>query len=115
MTYTETTRTSWFTKLKNGVIGTLVGIVLVLVAVYFLFWNEGRAIQTYRALVEGAGLVVSVDSSKVDAANDGKLVHISGAVKPIDEAVASGTCIRPATNSRVELIISAERPNCRRG
>lgn len=87
MTYTETTRTSWFTKLKNGVIGTLVGIVLVLVAVYFLFWNEGRAIQTYRALVEGAGLVVSVDSSKVDAAHDGKLIHVTGAVKPNGEVV----------------------------
>lgn len=87
MTYTETTRTSWFTKLKNGVIGTLVGIVLVLVAVYFLFWNEGRAIQTYRALVEGAGLVVSVDSSKVDPAFDGKLVHVTGPVKPNGEVV----------------------------
>lgn len=82
MTYTETTRTSWFTKLKNGLVGTLIGIVLILVAIYFLFWNEGRAIQTYRALVEGAGLVVSIDSAKVDAANDGKLVHISGPVKP---------------------------------
>lgn len=87
MTYTETTRTSWFTKLKNGVIGTLVGIVLILVAIYFLFWNEGRAIQTYRALVEGAGLVVSIDSNKVDAALDGKLVHITGAVKPNGEVV----------------------------
>ena len=82
MTYTETTRTSWFTKLKNGLIGTLIGIVLVLVAIYFLFWNEGRAIQTYRALVEGAGMVVSVDSGRVDAANDGRLVHVAGAVKP---------------------------------
>ena len=87
MTYTETTRTSWFTKLKNGVIGTLVGIVLVLVAVYFLFWNEGRAIQTYRALVEGAGLVVSIDSGNVDAALDGKLIHITGPVKPNGEVV----------------------------
>jgi len=85
MTFTETTRTSWFTKLKNGVIGTLIGIVLVLVAIYFLFWNEGRAIQTYRALVEGAGLVVSVDSGSVDAANDGKLVHITGPVTPNGE------------------------------
>jgi hypothetical protein len=87
MTYTETTRTSWFTKLKNGLVGTLVGIVLVLVAIYFLFWNEGRAIQTYRALVEGAGLVVSIDSSKVDAALDGKLVHITGPVKPNGDVV----------------------------
>src|SRR5690606_20119293 len=56
--------------------------ILILVAIYFLFWNEGRAIQTYRALAEGAGLVVSIDSGKVDGANEGKLVHITGAVKP---------------------------------
>jgi hypothetical protein len=87
MTYTETTRTSWFTKLKNGVVGTLIGIVLILVAIYFLFWNEGRAIQTYRALVEGAGLVVSIDSSKIDSALDSKLVHITGPVKPNGEVV----------------------------
>lgn len=82
MSYTETTTTSWFTRIKNALIGILIGIVLILVSIYFLFWNEGRAIQTYRALVEGAGLVVSIDSAKVDAANDGKLVHIAGPVKP---------------------------------
>jgi hypothetical protein len=87
MSYTETTRTSWFTKLKNGFIGTLSGIVLVLVAIYFLFWNEGRAIHTYQALAEGAGKVVSIDSGTVDAANEGKLVHITGPVKPIGDVV----------------------------
>ncbi|MGV3551560.1 TMEM43 family protein [Rhizobium sp.] len=87
MSFTETTRTSWFTKLKNGVVGTLIGVVLILVAVYFLFWNEGRAIHTYQALVEGAGKVVSIDSASVDAANEGKLVHITGPVKPNGEVV----------------------------
>ncbi len=82
MSYTETTTTSWFTRIKNALVGILIGIVLILASIYFLFWNEGRAIQTYRALVEGAGLVVSIDSAKVDAANNGKLVHISGPVKP---------------------------------
>ncbi|MBL0370473.1 TMEM43 family protein [Rhizobium sp. KVB221] len=81
MSYTETTTTSWFTRIKNALIGILVGIVLILVSIYFLFWNEGRAIQTYRSLVEGAGLVVSVDSARTDPANDGKLIHITGPVK----------------------------------
>lgn len=81
MSFTETTTTSWFTRIKNALIGILIGIVLILAAIYFLFWNEGRAIQTYRSLVEGAGLVISVDSAKIDAANEGKLVHIEGPVK----------------------------------
>lgn len=80
MSYTETTTTSWFTRLKNGVVGTLIGVVVILVSIYFLFTNEGRAINTYRALVEGAGLVISVDANSIDSANDGKLIHVSGPV-----------------------------------
>lgn len=83
MSYTETTTTSWFTRIKNALIGILIGFVLIVASIYFLFWNEGRAIQTYRSLVEGAGLVVSIDSAAVDAANEGKLVHISGPVKAV--------------------------------
>jgi cbb3-type cytochrome oxidase subunit 3 len=82
MSYTETTTTSWFTRIKNALIGILIGLVLVIAGIYFLFWNEGRAIQTYRALADGAGRVVSIDSGRVDPANDGKLVHITGPVKP---------------------------------
>lgn len=67
MSYTETTTTSWFTRIKNALTGIVIGIILILVSIYFLFWNEGRAIQTYRALAEGAGLVVSVDSTGIDA------------------------------------------------
>jgi hypothetical protein len=86
MSFTETTTTSWFTRIKNALVGILIGILLILASIYFLFWNEGRAIQTYRALAEGAGLVLSIDSAKVDAANDGKLVHISGPVTAIGTA-----------------------------
>jgi hypothetical protein len=81
MSFTETTTTSWFTRIKNALVAILIGLVLILVSGYFLFWNEGRAIQTYRSLVEGAGVVISVDSNTVDAANEGKLVHIEGPVK----------------------------------
>lgn len=80
MPVTETVTTSWFQKIKNALIGFVVGIILVLASIYFLFWNEGRSIETYRSLVEGAGLVIAVDSAAPDAANDGKLVHISGPV-----------------------------------
>ena len=38
--------------------------------------------QTQRSLTEGASLVVSADPARVDPANDGKLVHVSGDLKP---------------------------------
>ena len=56
--------------------------MLIVGSSIFLFWNEGRAVQTQRSLTEGASLVVSVDPARVDPANDGKLVHLSGDLKP---------------------------------
>jgi hypothetical protein len=61
--------------------GVLFGLVLVGGAGVFLFWNEGRAVQTQRSLAEGASLVASVDTARVDPANDGKLIHVTGDLK----------------------------------
>lgn len=88
-TFTVTTHTSWFTRLKNSVVGVLIGLILLVAMVVLLFWNEGRAVQTARSLAEGAGIVQSVSSDTFDAANNGKLVHVTGAVttpfKPSDQ------------------------------
>ncbi|MGE0701223.1 MAG: TMEM43 family protein, partial [Hyphomicrobiaceae bacterium] len=58
----------------------LIGVVLVVLMVVGLFWNESRAVQTALSLTEGAGAVVSVGADSVDPANDGKLVHVAGPV-----------------------------------
>ncbi|HRX36178.1 MAG TPA: TMEM43 family protein [Aestuariivirga sp.] len=60
----------------------LFGLLLVIAACVLLFWAEGRAVKTARALEEGSGLVVSVDAGSIDPANEGQLVHISGSVVP---------------------------------
>ena len=75
---TETTSVSWFQKLMEAAIGVLVGLAFVVVTGGVLFWNEGRAVQTYRSLAEGAGLVIDVANDRVDAGNDGKLIHVQG-------------------------------------
>lgn len=59
----------------------LVGIVLIAVSTILLFWNEGYAVQTARSLDEGAGIVVTAQPAKVEPANEGKLVHVSGDLK----------------------------------
>ncbi len=63
------------------------GLILVIGACILLFWAEGRAVKTARALEEGKGLVVEVDATKIDAGNEGKLVHISGDAVPQDVPV----------------------------
>ncbi|MCB1507707.1 MAG: TMEM43 family protein [Hyphomicrobiaceae bacterium] len=78
---TVTTRTGFFTRIKNALTGIGVGILLILGAIVLLFWNEGRAVTTARTLAEGAGAVVTVSPDRVDPANEGRLIHLSGAAR----------------------------------
>ena len=82
--FREVTSVSWFGRIKRAVGGVVFGLLLVVLMVIGLFWNEGRAVQTARSLAEGSGAVVSVGTERVDAANDGKLVHVSGPVTASD-------------------------------
>lgn len=76
--FTETTSTGWFSRIGNSIKGILVGLIMVVIAFPVLFWNEGRAVKTRKDLNQGAKDFVMVDAAKVDASNDGKLVHFSG-------------------------------------
>ncbi len=81
MAITVVTHRSWFSRLGNSVIGSIIGLLLVVGMVALLFWNEGRAVKTAKALEEGAGAVVTVDANSIDPSHDGKLVHIAGPAK----------------------------------
>lgn len=72
------TRQGWGSRLGGSIKGAIVGVLLSIVAVPLLFWNEGRAVKRARTLAEGAGKVVSVPAASVDAAREGALVHVSG-------------------------------------
>ncbi|RVD74111.1 MAG: hypothetical protein E5V62_07070 [Mesorhizobium sp.] len=78
--FQEVTSVSWFGRIKRAVGGVVFGLILIVLMVIGLFWNEGRAVQTARSLAEGAGTVVSVGVDKIDAGNDGRLVHVTGPV-----------------------------------
>ena len=76
--YTEVTSQSWGSRIGGAFKGILLGIILFFVAFPFLFWNEGRAVKTYKTLQEGGKTVIEVAADSVDAANEGKLIHVSG-------------------------------------
>ena len=69
---------SWVQRLGSSFKGVLFGFVLFIAGFPILFWNEGRAVDTAKRLKEGAGAVVDVPADKVDPANEGQLVHVSG-------------------------------------
>jgi transmembrane protein TMEM43 len=87
--FTVTTSKSWFSRIAESIKSVLVGLILFVAAFPILFWNEGRAVKTARSLEEGAGAVVSVAPDSVVAANEGKLVHVTGPVAT-DGPVADG-------------------------
>jgi hypothetical protein len=77
-TFTEVTHTSWFSRIGASIKGLLFGILFIVVGVCLLFWNEGRAVKTHKALVESQGLVVSINAQEAAPQMDGKLVHLTG-------------------------------------
>ena len=86
---TETTSKSWFEKIVDSIKAIFIGFLLVIVSCVLMFWNEGRSAETAAALREGAGLVVSVSTEKVDPANEGQLIHVAGSTtstRPIRDA-----------------------------
>jgi hypothetical protein len=74
-------RQGWGSRLGGAIKGVFVGGLMFVAAVPLLFWNEGRAVQTYKSLKEGAGAVVEARAEARDAALDGKLVHLTGMVQ----------------------------------
>lgn len=79
MAVTETTTESWGSRLGSSIKGVLFGAGLFIAGFPVLFWNEGNSVKTARAIDEGEGACISVESNaKIDQENDGKLVHMSG-------------------------------------
>lgn len=76
--FTEVTKQSWFSRIGGAFAGVLVGIVMLILAFPLLFWNEGRAVKTYKTLKEGGNVVISVPADRVDAAHAGSLIHVTG-------------------------------------
>lgn len=75
---TVVTNESWFSRIGGAIKGLLIGAILTVVSVPILFWNEGRAVYTAKGLEEGAGAVVTTDSTDVLPENEGKFVHVTG-------------------------------------
>ena len=64
--------------------GMFFGFMLVLVSVFLLFWNEGRAVKNAKMYRESTETVIPVSARLIDPSNEGKLVHLTGLARPVD-------------------------------
>ena len=85
MAYTETKTTGYGQRIGQSFKNVLGGIFLFLAASGLLWWNEGNFVKTRAALEEAQGAVRTLDDiGKVDAANNGQLVHATGLAETKD-------------------------------
>ncbi|WP_254506843.1 TMEM43 family protein [Anatilimnocola floriformis] len=76
--YTVNNNSSFGSRIGGAIMGMLIAPVLLLGGSCFLFWNEGRTVHTAQSLDEGEKQVIEVAADKIDSANVGKLVYVTG-------------------------------------
>src|ERR1043166_1743608 len=75
-TFTSVSSTSYFGRIRNAILGFILGPILLIVACWLIFWNESHSVRVTKSLKEGSANVV--ETQELNAGNDGKLVHVTG-------------------------------------
>jgi hypothetical protein len=89
--YTETTTTSYGSRILGSLVGVAVGFVLFIGSFPLLYWNEGRV-----DLSQIAKTAIEIDAQSVspDAALKGKLISTTGTVNS-NESIGDGLYLKP--------------------
>ncbi|MGD9580914.1 MAG: TMEM43 family protein, partial [Vampirovibrionia bacterium] len=99
---TETTKTGYFTRIKNAIIGVLIGIVLFIGSFVVLFMNEGRV--NLSEIAKTATLITANEQAKSDLNN--KLVALTGDLTT-EEVIGDNLFLKPdkylQLNRKVEM------------
>ncbi len=86
---TQTTTTSWLSRLGSSLAGVLIGALLLPCAIVLLSWNEGRAVAAAAGLKQGLSSIVEISAESINPQHNTKLVFLSG----------TATGITPATDT----------------
>lgn len=74
----EITTTSWGKRIINAFFGALIGIALIIGAIYLVFWNEAHGLHTAQSLQQAQNILISIPSTPVDPKNNMHVVYLSG-------------------------------------
>lgn len=103
---TRTSTESWGSRIGGSFKGILAGLGIFAASFVLLWWNEGRAVERTQALEEGSSVVIEVSSNKVESANEGKLIHVSGLIgsdETIEDADFGVVSDQLRLNRKVEM------------
>ena len=100
---TETTSQNIFQRLGGAIAGAAIGLILFLVAIGVLAWNESRAVDATRGLGQASSDAVETTPSPIDPAQNGHLVHLTGPL------VAHGSVSDPEMGVTKDKIVHLKR------
>lgn len=79
--YTTVTQNSWLSRIKSALGGIIIGPICIIIAVWLLWYNEGRSVERAQDLELGIKLVQEISSESYNPSLDTQLVHISGMIQ----------------------------------
>lgn len=74
----EVTTQSWGSRIMSSLWGILIGLFLIGVSFFVVFWNEGHGLRTAQSLEQAQKVLISVPNSPVDPKNDNKVIYFNG-------------------------------------
>ena len=74
----KTVTLSWWTRIKNSIMGILVGVLLVLSGIVLIFWNENHSIKMELSLLEAEKAVIQAPNKPILSDNNQKLIYTTG-------------------------------------
>ena len=64
---------------SGGIFGGIIGgIVIIIIGIGLLWWNEGRTVKVQKGINEAQSNYTQVKSDKVNSKYDGKLISTNG-------------------------------------
>ncbi|KTC98652.1 TMEM43 family protein [Legionella erythra] len=112
----EITTRSWGSRLKDALVGILIGIVLIVAAIALSFWNESHSLHTAQSLEQAQKVLVSVPNAPIDEKNNMKVVYLSGEAATEDkltDSVLGITVTAIRLNRQVEMYQWQEKTETR--
>ena len=83
--FTETEHTSYGSHIGNSFKGIIFGLILLLVSIILLWWNEGRSVDQATALKEMQEKIITLPNTKYEQKYNQQPILIQGNVTPVTE------------------------------
>jgi hypothetical protein len=83
--YTDVDTKSWGSRIGGALTGVLLGIILIPVSFYAVFWNESHGLHTAQSLQQTEKMLISIPISPLNPNNDMKPVYLTGVATTNDK------------------------------